>query len=98
MAKADTVDPKDALIAELQSQVAELRTKPAYAPYIANPTAADLDTYKDGKWNRIADGVSFALKIVPEEESNFGRTHLLKNNTHFVEISKDEFRAQFEKP
>lgn len=67
---------------------------------IASPTACDLESYTDKEWKRSSDGVRFKLKILKPhaEECNFGRTHILKNKTNFVELTKDEFKLQFEKP
>jgi hypothetical protein len=52
------------------------------------------EDYK-GKFVQNDSGEEFALAVV--ESDPIGRTHKLRNDEHFWEGTKDEFRAQFEK-
>jgi len=83
---------------ELQEQLektqAELAKAKAAPLLIAQPSASDLDEYKDGTFKNSA-GEEFKLKIVEDAED--GRTHKLKNNEHFWEGTKEQFKAEFEK-
>lgn len=76
---------------KLQAKLAKAQEAP---PIVANPTASDLSEYKDGKFKNSA-GEEFQLKIVEDDE--LGRTHKLKNNEHFWEGTKEDFKKEFEK-
>lgn len=60
----------------------------------SNVTQPDVKDYK-GSYVKNDDGEEYALAIV--ESDPLGKTHKLRNEAHFWEGTKDEFKAQFEK-
>ena len=58
-------------------------------------TQPDDSAYTHGTYRNREDGELYALAI--DEDDPLGRTHKLKNTTHFFEGDGDEFRARFDK-
>ena len=77
---------------KLKADIAEAKSAPAA---VASPSASDLADYDKGEYIRSNDGEKFSLKI--DDEDPIGRTHKLKNEEHYMELTKADFKAQFEK-
>jgi len=77
---------------KLKADIAKAKSAPAA---VANPSASDLEDYDKGEYIRSSDGEKFSLKI--DEEDSIGRTHKLKNQEHYMELTKPDFKLQFEK-
>lgn len=84
--------------------------KPAPAPEVKSLQIAErqpIDLEAEGhkgntyihKTQKDKDGkpISGKLKVVPEELGHFGRTHIVKGQTHTWTGTQDDFRDQFEK-
>ena len=72
------------------------KTEPTneFPPTVANPTAIDLSEYKSQYVHRKT-GEVFGLKIAKDDP--YGKTHHVKNNEHFAEMTETEFQLAFEK-
>lgn len=71
------------------------------APTVVHGSVPDHSEYQ-GLFKRVkfpngadGDGALFMLAKGSDEPS--GRTHFLKNKTHFVNVTPEDFRAQFDK-
>lgn len=87
------VDPKTGNVDQSQPIV---RNNPvvASAKNEVNVTQPDPNDYK-GKFLKESDGEVYGLCVV--ENDPLGRTHKARNDEHFWEGTKAEFKEQFEK-
>ena len=76
---------------KLKADIAKAKSTPAS---VASPSASDLSDYDKGEYVRSNDGEKFNLKI---DEDPIGRTHKLKNEEHYMELTESDFKLQFEK-
>lgn len=101
MAKDSTPSLEDQIAAlqleneKLQSDLATARAAQS-APVTVAQKPTDLADYK-GKHKELATGAIFGLKVIPEDEAVRGKTHHVKNETHFADYTAEEYRERFDK-